>query len=222
MFANFTSRSFTRAAPTFVFNLRYFWPHKGILNFWLFETLIGMSLNILLCSLWGLKRRCILLIMTFNWAREGWYVILRLSLSSFSFFLWMSSRVVCFAATQHHNSLISSPKLVNTLVTSNFLTPPQKHIFFTLFNNHPRTLPPPGLKIGIQGNNLNIFLWRLKTQIKKTVCFFWNLKILRFSMRKKLTPKSQAKTKPPFLQFLFLTIFDPKIVSCEQIYDFKS
>ena len=41
-------------------------------------------------------------------------------------------------------------------------------------------------------------------------------------MRKKLTPKSQAKTKPPFLQFLFLTIFDPKIVSCEQIYDFKS
>ena len=41
-------------------------------------------------------------------------------------------------------------------------------------------------------------------------------------MRKKLTPKSQAKIKPPFVQFLFLTIFDPKIVSCEQIYDFKS
>ena len=80
MFANFTSRSFTRAAPTFVFNLRYFW-----------NPTIGTSLNTLLCSLSGVKWRCILAIMTFNWAREGWYEILRTSLFLFSFFLWLLS-----------------------------------------------------------------------------------------------------------------------------------
>ena len=32
-----------------------------------------------------------------------------------------------------------------------------------------------------------------------------------------MTPKSQAKIKPPFPQYPFLTIFGPKTVSCEQI-----
>ena len=48
-----------------------------------------------------------------------------------------------------------------------------------------------------------------------------NPKILKFSMPKKMTPKSQAKIKPSFPQYLFLTIFNPKKVSCEQIYNFK-
>ena len=34
-----------------------------------------------------------------------------------------------------------------------------------------------------------------------------------------MTPKSQAKIKPSFPQYPFLTIFNPK--KCEQIYDFK-
>ena len=41
-------------------------------------------------------------------------------------------------------------------------------------------------------------------------------------MPKKMTPKSQAKIKPSFPQYLFLTIFNPKKVSSEQIFDFKS
>ena len=41
-------------------------------------------------------------------------------------------------------------------------------------------------------------------------------------MPKKMTPKSQAKIKPSFLQYPFLTIFNPKKVSSEQIFDFKS
>ena len=40
-------------------------------------------------------------------------------------------------------------------------------------------------------------------------------------MPKKMTPKSQAKIKPQFRQYPFLTTFNPKKVSCEQIYDFK-
>ena len=40
-------------------------------------------------------------------------------------------------------------------------------------------------------------------------------------MPKKMTPKSQSKIKPPFPQYPFLTIFNPKKVSGEQIYDFK-
>ena len=41
-------------------------------------------------------------------------------------------------------------------------------------------------------------------------------------MPKKMTPKSQAKVKPSFPQYPFLTIFNPKKVSCERVYDFKS
>ena len=40
-------------------------------------------------------------------------------------------------------------------------------------------------------------------------------------MPKKMTPKSQAKIKPSFSQHPFLTISNPKKVSCEQIYSFK-
>ena len=88
MFANFISRSFTRAAPTWcIFALtRIFFKLLYLRN-----PIIGTSLNTLLCSLLGVKRRCILVIMIFNWAREEWYVILRTSSSSFSFFLWLVS-----------------------------------------------------------------------------------------------------------------------------------
>ena len=34
-----------------------------------------------------------------------------------------------------------------------------------------------------------------------------------------MAPKSQAKIKPSFPQYPFLTNFNPKKVSCQQIYD---
>ena len=37
-------------------------------------------------------------------------------------------------------------------------------------------------------------------------------------MPKKMTPKSQAKTKTPYLQYPF---FNSEKVSCKQIYNFK-
>ena len=41
-------------------------------------------------------------------------------------------------------------------------------------------------------------------------------------MPKKMTPKYQAKIKLSFPQHPFLTILNPKKVSCEQTYNFKS
>ena len=41
---------------------------------------------------------------------------------------------------------------------------------------------------------------------------FRNLKILKFSMPKKMTPISQANLKPSFPQYPFLTIFNLKKV----------
>ena len=56
------------------------------------NPIIRTPLNTLLCSLSGVKRRRILVILTFNWAREEWYIIiLRTSLSWFSFLLWLLS-----------------------------------------------------------------------------------------------------------------------------------
>ena len=80
-------------------------PHQALFLIWgtfaltrksfklltLRNLIIGTSLNTLLCWLSGAKRMCILVIMTFNWAWEWWYVILRISLSSFSLFLWLLS-----------------------------------------------------------------------------------------------------------------------------------
>ena len=40
-------------------------------------------------------------------------------------------------------------------------------------------------------------------------------------MPKTMAPKSQAKIKPSFPQYPFLTNFNPKKVSCQQIHDFK-
>ena len=40
-------------------------------------------------------------------------------------------------------------------------------------------------------------------------------------MPKKMTPKSQAKIKSSFPNYPFLTIFNLKKVSCEQLYGFK-
>ena len=59
--------------------------------------------------------------------------------------------------------------------------------------------------MGIQGKNLHIFHETLKSEFKKEN--FRNLKILKFGMPKKITPKSQAKNKTLFLQYPFLTIF---------------
>ena len=42
---------------------------------------------------------------------------------------------------------------------------------------------------------------------KLKIFFFRNLKILKFSMPKKMMPKSQAKAKP-FPEYPFLTIFN--------------
>ena len=93
-----------------------------------------------------------------------------------------------------------------------FLIVSHKHIFFTLLIKKP-------LKIGIKGNNLHIFLWHIKTQIKKKN--IRNLQILKLGTPKKMTLQSQAKIKPSFSQYPILTIFNPKKVSWEQIYDFK-
>ena len=60
------------------------------------------------------------------------------------------------------------------------------------------------------------------TPLRPKQFFFRNVKTLKFSTHKKITPKSQAKIKPSFPQYPYLTIFNPKRVSCEQIYDFKS
>ena len=56
---------------------------------------------------------------------------------------------------------------------------------------------------------------------KFQISIFRNLKILKFSMPKKMTPKSQAKIKSSFPNYSFLTIFNLKKVSCEQLYGFK-
>ena len=80
-------------------------PHQALFLIWgtftltrtsfklltLRNVIIGTSLNTLLCWLLGVKRMCVLVIMTFNWAWEWWYVILRISLSSFYFFLSLLS-----------------------------------------------------------------------------------------------------------------------------------
>ena len=49
----------------------------------------------------------------------------------------------------------------------------------------------------------------LRPKLKKNI-FFCNLETLKFSTQKKMMPKSQAKIKPSFLQYPFLTIFNPK------------
>ena len=108
----------------------------------------------------------------------------------------ISVKVVCFAATHRHNSLIRFFTLINTFFTSN-------NAIFNTITHTPLMIPPPSpIKIGIQGNNLHISLWQLKTQIKKKK-FFRNLKILKLGVPKTMMPKSQAKIKPSFSQYPF-------------------
>ena len=76
---------------------------------------------------------------------------------------------------------------------------------------------PPKKKIGIQENNQQILPWHSQDQ----KIFSKKLPTTQFRMPKKMWPKSQTKIKPQFPQYPFLTIFNPKKVSCEQIYDFK-
>ena len=64
----------------------------------------------------------------------------------------------------------------------------------------------------------------LRLKFKKKI--FLNVKILKFGMPKKMTPKYQAKLKPLFPQYLFLTILTLKkyhankytILSLNRIY----
>ena len=70
-----------------------------------------------------------------------------------------------------------------------------KHIIFTLF------IQKKSLK-----KATHFSMRPLKPKFKKNE----NLKILKFSAHKKLTPKSQEKTKPSFLRYPFLTVFSLK------------
>ena len=92
MFANITSRSLQGPHQAFFL----IWSISALTRIFfkllaLRNPITGTSLNTSLCLLSGVKRMCILVIMTFNSAREGSYVILRISLSLFSFFLWLLS-----------------------------------------------------------------------------------------------------------------------------------
>ena len=51
--------------------------------------------------------------------------------------------------------------------------------------------------MGIQGNNPHIFLWHLYDK-KFLKTFFFDPTNHKFGTHKKMTLKSQAKTKPPF------------------------
>ena len=94
-----------------------------------------------------------------------------------------------------------------------FLTLPHKHIFLhfliekTPKNRYTRKQPT------------HFSITPLRPKLKRKI--YVDLKILKFSMPKKMAPKSQAKIKPSFPPYLFLTISNPKKVSCEQIYNFK-
>ena len=72
--------------------------------------------------------------------------------------------------------------------------------FFTLFNQKTP------IKVGIQGENLHIFLWQLKIWILRKI-FFRNLKISKVSMPKKWRLNLKQKIKPYFHNTHFLTIF---------------
>ena len=114
------------------------------------------------------------------------------------------------------NSLLLFFTLINTLLIGNirlfkFIT---KTHFFTLFNKKT----PKNRYTRKQSRHFS--MTPLRPELKKI--FFRNLKILKFGLPKKMTPKSQAKIKPSFPQYPFLTIFNLKKVSCEEICDFKS
>ena len=70
--------------------------------------------------------------------------------------------------------------------------------FFTFFN---RKKPPKNRYTRKQPTRFSMTPLR-----PKFFFFFRNLKILKFSMHKKIMPKSQVKIKPSFLQYPFLTI----------------
>ena len=59
----------------------------------------------------------------------------------------------------------------------------------------------------------------LKPKLRKNI--FRNLKVLKITISKKMTPKSQAKIKPPFPQYPFLTIFNLKKGAIEIDIRFK-
>ena len=79
------------------------------------------------------------------------------------------------------------------------LTPSHKHICFTLL------IETKPLKIGIQGQDLHIFLWHPKISNLKRKFF----EILKPGILKNMTPKSQAKIKLPSPQYPFFNYFYP-------------
>ena len=122
--------------------------------------------------------------------------------------------IVCVGATYHPNSLIPFfiPKHI-FFASNNVIFNTNTHTHsFTLFNKKNP------LKIGIQGNNLHIFLWHLKIWILRKK-LFRNFKILKLGMPKKWRLNLKQKIKPYFRNTHFLTIFNPKKASCKQIYN---
>ena len=91
MFANF-NRPCRRAPPTiFLIWCIFALTRISFKLLALRNPVIGTFLKNLLRSWLVFKRRCIPVIMCFNWAREMWYVTLKKSVSSLSFFLWLFS-----------------------------------------------------------------------------------------------------------------------------------
>ena len=82
-----------------------------------------------------------------------------------------------------------------------FLTPTHINIFLHLL------IKKKPLEKGIQETTYTFSYEALKSEFKKIFFFFGNLKILKLGMLKNMTPKSQAKIKPQFSQYQFLTIF---------------
>ena len=99
------------------------------------NSIIATFLNTLICSLSGVKRRCILVFKFFNIATEGWHVILRTSFFSFSFFLCLLSSSVlenflvfkiCFRTNSslYLLSLSHTSRSLHCLSKTEFLTNP--------------------------------------------------------------------------------------------------
>ena len=99
------------------------------------NPIIATFLNTLICSLSGVKRRCILVILFFNIATEGWHVILRTSFFSFySFLCLLSSSVlenvlafkICFRTNSslYLLSLSHTSRSLYCLSKTKFLTNP--------------------------------------------------------------------------------------------------
>ena len=126
----------------------------------------------------------------------------------------MKQYVFGLASAKINLHLFSHQNTNLSQVTMWFLTSTHIHIFLHFL------IKKTPLKIGIQGNNLHIFLWHLNIWIWRKK-LFRNLKILKLSMPKKWHLYFKQKIKPYFWNTYFLTIFNYKKAWCKQIYSFK-